>query len=847
MFKKLYHYIFMKTNLTNIFTQEEISPEIPTFVDTLIDEITEGLSYYYSLKIAGKPSYEKLKKSNPEFRKAVMSHMIQTVKYWRNSDNANTRVENACEQTVALMMRSKQDFTEQEFVLLLEALKESDNNFHYWTPVYAVLSQLEKFVKKNPIADSTKEFLKGLTNFSFPYREGDKSKLKIKEILVKSGDESIAYDPVILEDQEDNFGKAINEFTNALEDRLKAPYYRFLALSRSAQGGKPTQKFYNELQAIVKEIGEEDFKNQLKNWLILFKNTPLEKKINTYSYNNQEYSDEEYTFIHPANLVVIKGMIWAIQPYADQETLQALAIATEKCFQKIPYQGPVAAAVGNACIYTLGHSGLLGISFLSRLKLKLRQANTKSLIENYIRQASKELGVTPSQVEDMAVPDFALKNYKIEKSLGDYHATLSIATMRKTQIEWKKTDGKVLKSVPAAVKNDFKAELKALRDTVKQIQMMLTAQRDRLDRGFIEDRVMSRTHFDQYYFKHGLMGYLTTQLIWSFELDGEFKDAFYLNDTWVDEDDKVVKNIDQAKKVKLWHPIHKNMDNILDWRNFLTRNEIRQPLKQAYREIYILTDAEVNTHNYSNRMAAHILKQHQFNSLAKLRGWKYSLLGAYDKGYDTEIATINLPDNHKAEFWVQEVYAEDEWTDSGIFNYVSTDQVRFYQNSDQLAMSQIPPMIFSEVMRDVDLFVGVASVGNDPNWRDGGLQQYRNYWESYSFGDLNELAKTRKQVLEKLIPRLKIAKQCSLTEKFLVVEGKIRTYKIHMGSGNILMEPNDQYLCIVPDRKSETFGDKVFLPFEGDNILSIIISKAFLLAEDTKIKDSTILSQLKRK
>jgi hypothetical protein len=37
----------------------------------------------------------------------------------------------------------------------------------------------------------------------------------------------------------------------------------------------------------------------------------------------------------------------------------------------------------------------------------------------------------------------------------------------------------------------------------------------------------------------------------------------------------------------------------------------------------------------------------------------------------------------------------------------------------------------------------------------------------------------------------------------------------------------------------------VFLPFEGDNTLAVILSKAFLLANDTSIKDSTILSQIK--
>jgi hypothetical protein len=77
----------------------------------------------------------------------------------------------------------------------------------------------------------------------------------------------------------------------------------------------------------------------------------------------------------------------------------------------------------------------------------------------------------------------------------------------------------------------------------------------------------------------------------------------------------------------------------------------------------------------------------------------------------------------------------------------------------------------------------------------------------------------------------------------LVVRGDLRTYKIHLGSGNILMEPNDQYLCIVPNQSKPT--GQVFLPFEGDSMMAIVLSKALLLAQDTKIKDPSILGQIK--
>jgi hypothetical protein len=59
------------------------------------------------------------------------------------------------------------------------------------------------------------------------------------------------------------------------------------------------------------------------------------------------------------------------------------------------------------------------------------------------------------------------------------------------------------------------------------------------------------------------------------------------------------------------------------------------------------------------------------------------------------------------------------------------------------------------------------------------------------------------------------------------------------------MAPNDQYLCILA-RQSTAAGDRVFLPFEGDGTLSVILSKAFLLAADSKITDPSIVSQLRK-
>ena len=111
-----------------------------------------------------------------------------------------------------------------------------------------------------------------------------------------------------------------------------------------------------------------------------------------------------------------------------------------------------------------------------------------------------------------------------------------------------------------------------------------------------------------------------------------------------------------------------------------------------------------------------------------------------------------------------------------------------------------------------------------------------------AFGELNQTAQTRRDLLGRLLPRLAIAGQCTIEGRFLHVNGSRHSYKIHLGSGNVMITPGDRYLCIVPGR--DVVPGLGYLPFEGDLTLSVIVSKATLLARDEKITDPAILSQL---
>lgn len=753
------------------------------------------------------------------------------------------------------LLKTKLTLDEDDIGALVNAFScynRHDHNHHiiYW-PVNLLVNQLEKQFRGKPVAEKlrkTLEFLqdriKQETNL---YLEKDQLKIlgKIETLLFLDEKGIHAVKPTFFPG-DDDFSRHANEMIRQLDDSDQTRWFRLMLQSQKASGGKPSKKFLEESKILFKEFGTDRFRQLANEWFSFL--TVLKEKTEQHVQNEHTYISTE--FLAPANIDMIKGFVWMCVHFHDKNTLFNIATLAERSYRKIPGRGPAAAAIGNACLYTLANSkGLDGVGHLSRLRLRIRQSTTQNLIEKYLQEAATQRGISIHEIEDIAVDDHGMETGRKEYELDGYKAILKITGVGKTELSWLKPDGSPQKSEPAAVKQKYAAKLQKIKNTGKQVEQTVSGQRDRLDRMFKSNRTIEWSKFMECYFLHGLMSYLTDLLIWNFERDGETEAAFFLDGKWVNhQNEEISFTPDEDTLVSLWHPVNCSAEEVKNWREFMLEHEVVQPLKQAFREVYLLTDAEINTVTYSNRMAAHILKQHQFNSLAKTRGWKYSLLGAYDDGRSNEVASIELPDyDLRAELWVNEVTAENAINDTGIWLYIATDQTRFVNTTSGsvIQLIDVPRVALSEVMRDADLFVGVASVGNDPAWRDnGGLPAFRDYWQSYSFGELTEVARTRKAILERLIPRLKIAPVAVLKDKFLIVQGKLRTYKIHVGSTNILMEPNDQYLCIVPDRSQKEITDTIFLPFEGDTGLSVILSKALLLAEDDKITDPTITRQI---
>jgi hypothetical protein len=740
------------------------------------------------------------------------------------------------------LLRKKLPFTEEAILAIVDALLQGPRLYPIEVGIAGLVGAVERFVAAHGLSEALRQRLERLGPYlaANSYAEYHKAAERVGRLLeMDDGSPTL-----IVWRTDEAWVEHLRRVLEGSDAASREHWQPLLLHCQSATVSKPSQKWLKQATALLAPIGNDPFVRIVTGVL-----QQLGKSARTAPQRVSGLGGPtDLTLIHDVHSDLLRGLIWCTSLATDETLTAAVGAAADACFHKIPWIGARSPKIGNACLFALSQqTATQAVAELSRLKTRVKTASARKQLGKSLDAAAERAGMSAEELEEVAVPTLGLTGVgALVRQLGDVTVHLRIGAEGKAELTWEPAGKKAQASVPSSLKEAFADDIKALKKTAKEIDKLLPAQRLRLERLFLQQAGWTLDDFRSRYLDHPLVGTLARRLIWRFEDAGRVVDGIWSQGRLVDPEDKPLDGLGQQTRVRLWHPSDASAPEVLAWRNWLEVHAVRQPFKQAHREIYLLTDAERATAVYSNRFAAHILRQHQFAALCQQRGWRYRLQGHFDSA---NTPTLELPRwDLRVEFWVEAV--ETQTSELQIYLYLSADQVRFCRigNPLPLRLEEVPPLVFSEVMRDVDLFVGVCSVGNDPHWRDGGPGgHFRQYWEDYAFGDLSATAQTRREVLERLGPRLKIADRCSFLDRFLVVRGDLRTYKIHLGSGNILMSPNDQYLCIVPQRGAAAAGNnRIFLPFEGDNMLSIILSKAFLLAEDSKITDASIVRQIQK-
>jgi hypothetical protein len=818
------------------FPAPELAPEASVWMREIVAAVGSNPFIHQKrdvLKFVEAP-LNRLKCEPPEVRLGFVFEALNEI-----LTNRSHHLKHILKNVVASLLRSGVTLSSVEAVRLVEVVSEPKTPF----PFKAVLSAIDAAPRTPALLTALHQLRGSVTRF---HGLAEMKEIQERIDVLIGGPKEEALAPA------GAWSRAV--FRDVSASGKEFEWQALLLHARSLTQSTASKKWQTEAVSLATRIGKDEVLVAARRWLALGP-TPGETAVQAPE----------------AEAGYQKGFVWVLGALGDASIAPDIANFAFGCFRKIPMIGAVSHRVGNACVNALAAMpGLDGVAQLSRLAGRVKYDVARRLIEKAMNEAAERNQVSRDDVEAMAVPTFGLvtsgsAGVRIER-VGDCEVRLSIGRDG-ASLAWSR-EGKALKSAPAKVKEEQAELLKDLNRSIKEVDGQIAAQRFRLERQLMSRGTCSIERWKPWYLDHPLVSHFASRLIWEFEEGGETRTAIPWQGNLVDWAGHAVQPSQQAR-VRMWHPIRSDVQTILSWRCWLEDHQVRQPFKQAHREVYLLTDAERETATYSNRFASHIIRQHQFVSLCRERGWKYKVMGAWDSHNTPSLDLTQY--ELEARFDVESPEAEDDesTTAHGIYLAIRTGRVEFVtlkakqpnkgetgpfglawprkfrglQQRERLRLEEVPALVFSEVMRDCDLFVGVTSIGTDPAWnRDHPDDPHLPYWEHFAFGELTTAAENRRVVLESLLPKLAIRDRCRLDGRFLLVRGDLHDYRIHIGSANVLIEPGSRYLCIVQG-PGDTAAN-LPLPFEGDRILGVILSKALLLVNDTKIKDPAIARQL---
>ena len=397
-----------------------------------------------------------------------------------------------------------------------------------------------------------------------------------------------------------------------------------------------------------------------------------------------------------------------------------------------------------------------------------------------------------------------MKEYFVPKKLDDVDVYIKIDDLGQSEIIYEKA-GKELKSLPTKLKKDKYIE------AIKEVHKNLKEQYRR-SRKMLEEAMEDGTEFYGYEIENLMTNPVIAPILKSlvFKMGNDL--GYY-----VDKKLKSVKKksvtIKDDSLLKIAHCF--DLFESGEWATYqkdIFDRELKQPFKQVFRELYVKTVDEKGR-DKSLRYTGHQVQPSKTVALLKTRRWIIDGQEGLEKVYYKE----NI---------IAKIYALADWFSPADIEAPTLEEVQFFDRKTfkPILIDDVPDLIFTEVMRDIDLVVSVAHVGDvDPEASHSTIEM-------------------RKAIVEFNCKLFKL-KNVKFTENHALIKGERAEYSIHLGSG-LIHQKAGSAINVLPVHSQHR--GRVFLPFiDDDPKTAEIMAKVLLFAQDDKIKDVFILEQIK--
>ena len=391
----------------------------------------------------------------------------------------------------------------------------------------------------------------------------------------------------------------------------------------------------------------------------------------------------------------------------DDRLISALGSRAERSLRRVPQHGPANRTLATLCIKTLAAYDTRGAPELERLRQVVKYPSARDRIDAALDRIATSHRASRQELEELTVPHHGLDSAgRLVRRVGDATAYLALDHRAQLRLRWQTDSGRRQKTPPIALRRDWPNEVDAVLELERRIRHEVVAQAKRLERLLREGRSWSFAAWSVRYVDSPLVAALTRRLIWRFESDTQTTEGIWLDGEWSGLDDEMLHDL-EACRVSLWHPAEADENRRTDWRHFIATCGIRQPFRQADREIFVHGREDGPDPDCSTRFAGRLVYQQQFAALARQRSWEYTLQGPY---HSADTADLRLPELG-LEVNLHAPHLDPYSTPDGpVDDVVCIGALQFIDDRESVVpVVHLPAATFSEVMRDVSLFVEVAA------------------------------------------------------------------------------------------------------------------------------------------
>lgn len=370
-------------------------------------------------------------------------------------------------------------------------------------------------------------------------------------------------------------------------------------------------------------------------------------------------------------------------------------------------------------------------------------------------------------------------------------------------------EGRILKSVPSKYKKNetvlkFQETVKKLKDQYSRTRQMM------------EQAMEDRTAFEVWEFlelyRNPVTRPITETLVIRTVKEQNPELGFLTADGILDASGTLLP-VNPDEKILVAHPFDLYRSGRWhEYQKLLFEKQIRQPFKQVFRELYVKLEEELEQ-DKSMLFSGNQIQPGKTVGALRSRRW----VADYDDGLQKIYYKENI---------VARIYAMADWFSPADAEAPTLEYVVFAdrKSGNAIPIKEIPDIIYSEVMRDVDLAVSVAHAGGvDPETSHSTIEM-------------------RRAIVACNLSLFR-TKNVRLDGNHAIIDGKLGQYTVHLGSG-VVHQLGNAMLFVVPVHSQHR--GRIFLPFVDDDPKTAeIMSKILLFAEDGKIKDPNIIRQIR--